>query len=142
MAKRVFRVMDHCSIFLLICGTYIPICLSLIGGAKGWTYFGIITGLTVLGIVFNAIDMHKWMKISVVIYILMGWIIILDFRTIIAKTAGHGLWFLIGGGVAYTVGVIFYRMKNKKYMHYIWHLFVLAGSILHYIYILFYVIIK
>ena len=139
-AKAVFRVLDHCSIFLLICGSYIPIALSLIGGVKGWVLFGIITGCTVVGIVFNAIDMHRWKKISVALYLLMGWAVVFDMRTVIEKTPEGGIWFLLLGGVAYTIGVIFYKMKKFKYMHSVWHLFVLTGSVLHYFYILLYII--
>lgn len=139
-AKRVFQVLDHCSIFLLICGSYIPIALSLIGGAKGWTIFGIITAMAVVGITFNAIDMHRWKKISVVLYLIMGWAIIFDIKTVIDLTRGYGMYFLGIGGVSYTIGIIFYKMKNVKYMHAVWHLFVLCGSILQYFYILLYVL--
>ena len=141
-AKRVFQVLDHCSIFLLICGSYIPIALSLIGGAKGWVIFGIITGMAIIGITFNAIDMHKWKGVSVVLYLIMGWAIIFDIKTVIELTPGKGMYFLCLGGVAYTIGVIFYKMKNVKFMHAIWHLFVLCGSVLQYFYILLYVLKK
>lgn len=141
-AKRVFQILDHCSIFILICGTYIPIALSLIGGAKGWTLFGVITTMTVIGIILNAVDMHRWKKMSVVLYLIMGWAIIFDIKTVIDLTPGKGMYFLTLGGVSYTIGVIFYKMKNIKYMHPVWHLFVLGGSILHYFYILLYVLKK
>lgn len=141
-AKRVFQVLDHCSIFILICGTYIPIALTLIGGAKGWTLFGIITGMAVVGIILNAIDMHRWKKFSVVLYLIMGWAIIFDIKTVIDLTRGNGVYYLALGGVSYTIGVIFYKMKKVKYMHSVWHLFVLGGSILQYIYILLYVLKK
>lgn len=141
-AKRVFQVLDHCSIFILICGTYIPIALSLIGGAKGWTLFGVITTMTVIGIILNAVDMHRWKKMSVVLYLIMGWAIIFDIKTVIDLTRGYGMYFLGIGGVSYTIGIIFYKMKNVKYMHAVWHLFVLCGSILQYFYILLYVLKK
>lgn len=141
-AKRVFQVLDHCSIFILICGTYIPIALSLIGGAKGWTLFGVITTMTVIGIILNAVDMHRWKKMSVVLYLIMGWAIIFDIKIVIDLTRGNGMYLLTLGGVSYTIGVIFYKMKNVKYMHPVWHLFVLGGSILHYFYILLYVLKK
>lgn len=137
MAKRVFRVMDHCSIFLLIFGTYTPITLSLIRGALGWTLFGICLAITVVGITFNAIDLKKWEKISVALYVAMGWMIIFAIKPIYDKVYAKGLMYLVAGGVFYTVGVIFYKMKSK-YMHPLWHLFVLAGSIFHYFFILFY----
>ncbi len=136
--KKVFRVLDHCTIFLLILGTYIPVCWSIIGGAAGWVLFGIIAGCAVLGIVFNAINMHKWKKASLVLYIVMGWAVIFSGKEMLDKIPKEGLIFLLGGGIMYTLGVIFYRMKSKKFMHFIWHLFVLAGSVLHYFFILFY----
>ncbi len=138
LAKKVFRVLDHCSIFILILGTITPVALSLIRGALGWTLFGINAGVTVVGIVFNAIDLKRWHKVSLVLYVLMGWSVLLAIRPILSKVPASGLWFLIGGGVLYTVGIIFYKMKHHRYMHYVWHLFVLGGSILHYFFVLFY----
>ena len=137
-AKKVFQIFDHCSIFLLILGTYIPIALTMLGGAVGWTIFGIITALTVLGIVFNSIDLVRWHKISVVLYILMGWTVVGFAPAVLKVIPKEGLKWLVGGGILYTVGVIFYVMKNKKYMHFIWHLFVLGGTIFHYIFIFLY----
>ncbi|MDD4688933.1 MAG: hemolysin III family protein [Eubacteriales bacterium] len=142
MAKRVFRILDHCNIFVLILGTYIPICLSVLRGPLGWTYFGILTGCAATGIVFNAIDLHRWSKISVVLYLAMGWIIVFTFNKLIAalppESIKTSLGLLIGGGLAYSLGVIFFALGKYKYMHYIWHMFVVAGSILHYFFVLFY----
>ena len=137
-AKRVFQVFDHCSIFLLILGTYIPVSLTLVGGAIGWTLFGIIAGLTVIGIVFNSINLVKWHKLSLVLYILMGWTVIGFGRTVLSAIPKEGLMWLLAGGILYTFGIIFYVMKRKKYMHFIWHLFVLGGTIMHYIFTLLY----
>lgn len=136
--KKVFQILDHCTIFLLIFGTYIPVCLSLIRGAAGWVLFGIIAGCTVLGIVFNAIDMKRWKTVSLILYIIMGWAVVFSGKVVLAKIPKSGLIYLLGGGLLYTFGVIFYRMKQRKYSHFIWHLFVLGGSILHYFFILFY----
>ncbi len=136
--KKVFQILDHCTIFLLIFGTYIPVCLSLIRGAAGWVLFGIIAGCTVLGIVFNAIDMKRWKTISLVLYVVMGWAVVFSGKAVISKVPLTGLVFLLGGGLAYTLGIIFYRMKKRKYSHFVWHLFVLTGSVLHYFFILFY----
>lgn len=145
-AKRVFRILDHCNIFVLILGTYIPICLALLRGALGWTYFGIIAGCAVVGIVLNAVDLKRWSKISIVLYLIMGWMIIFATKQMIPllpdESLVKSLSLLIGGGVAYSLGVIFFVLAKYKYMHYIWHLFVLAGSILHYFFILFYVLPK
>jgi hemolysin III len=136
--KKVFQILDHCTIFLLIFGTYIPVCLSLIRGAAGWVLFGIIAGCAVLGIVFNAIDMKRWKTISLVLYVVMGWAVVFSGKIVLEKIPKEGLIYLLGGGLAYTFGILFYRMKRRKYFHFIWHLFVLAGSILHYFFILFY----
>lgn len=137
-AKKVFQIFDHCSIFLLILGTYIPISLTMVGGFTGWLLFGIIAFLTVLGIVFNSIDLVRWHKISVVLYVLMGWTIVMFGKSVLGAIPKGGLAWLVGGGVLYTVGVIFYALKKRKYMHFIWHLFVLGGTIFHYFFIFFY----
>lgn len=137
-AKKVFQIFDHCSIFLLILGTYIPISLTLLGGAKGWLLFGIIAFLSVIGIVFNSVDLVRWHKISVILYILMGWTVVFFGKSVLGAIPKGGLFWLVSGGVLYTVGVIFYALKNHKYMHFIWHLFVLGGTILHYFFILLY----
>ncbi len=137
-AKSVFRVFDHCSIFFLILGTYTPICLAMIKGGMGWTLFGINTFCTVVGIVFNSISLKKFAKPSLVLYILMGWSVLISIKRVIEITPFSGLVFLVIGGLCYTIGIIFYKLKGVKYMHFIWHLFVLAGSIMHYFFILFY----
>ncbi len=138
-AKKVFRIFDHCSIFLLIAGTYTPFVLGPLRGAFGWTIFGIIWGMTVLGVVFNAISIEKFKVFSMICYIVMGWLIIIAFKPMM-DVIGFipGMLLLLLGGVAYTVGIIFYAMKNVPFMHGIWHLFVLLGSVLQYFAILFY----
>lgn len=135
-AKKVLRIFDHCSIFLLILGTYIPVSLLLIGGARGWWLFGVNAFCTVVGIVFNSISLEKWKTISLVLYVVMGWSIITSMGTVISNTPVSGLLFLGIGGIMYTLGIIFYKIKSIKYMHFVWHLFVLAGSILHYFFVL------
>ena len=137
-AKRVFRVLDHCSIFLLIFGSYMPISLVLIGGAKGWTLFGINLFCTVLGIVFNSINLTKWHKASMFVYVIMGWSVIAIIKDVLAKIAPAGITLLVLGGVLYTVGIIFYKNRKFKFMHFIWHLFVLGGSVLQFFAIFFY----
>ena len=116
--KQVFQILDHCSIFLLILGTYTPICLITVGGTFGLTIFGINLACGIVGIVLNAVSLKRWKKVSLVLYIVMGWL--------------EGLCLLLLGGVAYTVGVIFYRQKEKPYRHGIWHFFVLAGTVLQF----------
>lgn len=140
-AKRVFNIMDHCSIFLLIAGSYTPYVLVTLKGALGWTIFGIIWAAAILGIVFNAIDVGKYKKISLIAYLIMGWMIVFAFKPLAEALSTPGLIFLILGGVAYTIGAIFYGLgKKKKYMHSIFHFFVLAGSILQFFSIFLYVI--
>lgn len=137
-AKRVFQVFDHCTIFILILSSYIPISLSLLRGALGWTLFGINAFCTVLGVVLNAVDMKRWQKLSMVLYIVMGWSVVAACYPVIKSVPPTGLALLVGGGIAYTGGVFFYKMKHPRYMHSVWHLFVLAGSVLHFFFILFY----
>ncbi len=141
-AKAVFQVMDHCTIFVLILGSYIPICLSLLGGALGWTLFGVNAFFTVLGITANAVNVHRWEKLSLALYLLMGWSIIFCVKPVLALIPPAGFWLLLAGGLSYTIGVIFYRLPKPRYMHCVWHLFVLGGSVFHYFFILFYVIIR
>lgn len=130
--KRVLRVMDHCSIFLLILGTYVPLSLLVVGGRTGWALFLTNTALAVVGITLNAISLTRFDKVSLVLYALMGWLVILALRTILQVLAPAGVALLVAGGVAYTAGIYFYK-SQRKYSHFIWHLFVLAGSVLHYL---------
>ena len=127
--KRVFQVLDHCTIFLLILGTYIPICLVNIGGALGWTLFGINAACAVVGIVLTAVDMKRWKKLSMVLYVVMGWMCLIALPAIYRSLTTMGFVFLVLGGVCYTVGILFYRQKEKLYRHGVWHVFVLAGTI-------------
>lgn len=138
-AKKVFQIFDHCSIFILILGSYIPICLCLLRGALGWTFFGINAACTVLGVVLNAIDMKKFKIFSMLAYIIMGWSVIFFWKPFKDAIDINGLYLLLLGGISYTIGIIFYKMKNVKYMHYIWHLCVLAGSVFQFFCMLFYV---
>ncbi|MBP3318523.1 MAG: hemolysin III family protein [Ruminiclostridium sp.] len=127
--KRVFQVLDHCTIFLLILGTYIPLCLVNIGGALGWVLFGANTACAVVGIVLTAVDMKRWKKLSMVLYVVMGWMCLIALPSIYRSLTTMGFVFLVLGGVCYTVGILFYRQKEKLYRHGVWHIFVLAGTI-------------
>lgn len=137
-ARKVFQILDHCSIFILIVGTYTPIALCFIGGATGWVIFGVNAACMVLGIVFNAINMERWKKLSMVLYIIMGWLIVFSVKSLLAFPA-TALWLLVLGGLSYTVGIIFYKNKRLKYFHFIWHIFVLGGSVLQFFCVYFYV---
>lgn len=139
-AKKVFRVFDHTSIFFLIAGTYTPFTLVTLRGWVGWTIFGVVWGVAVLGIVLNAVSIEKFKVISMVGYIASGWCVVAAIVPMVQRMEWPGLVLLLAGGVFYTAGLIFYRKKEIRYMHSIWHLFVLAGAILHYFCILFYVI--
>ena len=139
-ARKVFRVFDHTSIFFLIAGTYTPITLVTLGGALGWTLFGILWWLAVIGIVFDAVMLDRFRKIEMILYVAMGWCIVLTVKPLLAAMQPGGLILLLAGGICYTVGIIFYKLKKIRYMHSVWHLFVLAGSILHYFSVYFYVL--
>ncbi|MBP3431511.1 MAG: hemolysin III family protein [Clostridia bacterium] len=142
-AKKVFRIFDHCSIFLLIAGTYTPYCLITLAAAPTWGYtlFALVWALSILGIVLNAINMHKWKKLSMVLYLALGWCVVIAIVPLLQNLPMAGFWWLLGGGIAYTVGAIFYGFGSKiKYIHSVWHLFVLLGSILQFVSILFYVV--
>ena len=139
-AKKVFRVFDHTSIFFLIAGTYTPFTLVTLRGWVGWTVFGVVWGVAVVGIVLNSISVERFKKISMVGYIASGWCVIAAIVPLVRRMALPGVILLILGGVFYTAGVLFYRKKGVRFMHAFWHFFVLAGAVLHYFCILFYVI--
>lgn len=131
-AKKVFAIFDHVSIYLLIAGTYTPFCLASLKGTTGWTLFGIVWGLAIVGSTLYSVFGKKLRAVSVITYLLMGWLIVFAFEPMREVLPSISLSFLIAGGLAYTLGVIFYTMKKRKWMHSIWHLFVLAGSIFHF----------
>lgn len=139
-AKKVFRIFDHTTIFLLIAGTYTPYVLVAMRGVTGWILFGVLWGLAALGIVFDSIMLDRFRKIEMLLYVGMGWCVLVASKTLLASLAKGGLILLLVGGILYTVGIIFYAMKNVRYMHSIWHIFVLAGSILHFFSVYLYVL--
>jgi len=141
--KKVFRVIDHCSIFILIAGTYTPYALVTLRGGFGWTVFGVIWGAAALGVTLTAIDMKKFAKFSMISYLAMSWAVVFTIPPLLQHMAFGGLILLLAGGVFYTVGAVLYGIgKRKKYVHSVWHFFVLAGSILHYFSILFFVVMR
>ena len=144
MPKKVMQVLDHCTIYYLIAGTYTPILLSAIRKTSpgwAWSIFGIVWGFALLGTVFTAIDLDKFEKFAMTCYIGMGWCVLLAVKPTIQSIALPGLLYLLGGGIAYTVGAVVYGLGHKaRYMHAVFHLFVVAGSVLQFICILFYVI--
>jgi len=143
LSKKVFQVLDHCSIFLLIAGTYTPMALCTIrevDTATGWWIFGIVWAMAILGIVFNAIDLKSTKKFSMMCYLVMGWCIVFKFNVLLQGLHRNGVILLLAGGIAYTVGAIFYGVgKKKKYVHSVFHLAILLGSILQFLCIILYV---
>ena len=143
-AKKIMQVLDHCTIYFLIAGTYTPILLCSIRDIApftAWVIFGVVWGLAALATVFTAIDLKKYSKFSMTCYIGMGWCIVFATRTTIKAMSLEGLVLLLSGGIAYTVGAILYGVGKKyRYMHSIFHLFVVLGSLLHFFCIFFYVI--
>ena len=136
--KRVLKIIDHAAIYLLIAGTYTPFLLVGVQGAWGWTMLVLIWGLAILGISFKTLFIDRFQKLSVLGYVLMGWLSVLIIKSLLDTIAVGGLIWLAVGGAIYTIGVIFYSLKKIPYMHGVWHLFVLGGSICHYFAVLLY----
>jgi hemolysin III len=139
-AKRLLQFFDHTAIYLLIAGTYTPFTLVSLRGSWGWTMFGLIWGLAVTGILLNVFFFGRLGFISTIIYLLMGWLVVIAIKPVVDAVSVRGLVWLVAGGLSYTVGVVFYAWHRLPYAHPIWHLFVLAGSVFHYFAIFFYVL--
>ncbi|MBT1248607.1 MULTISPECIES: hemolysin III family protein [unclassified Thermosipho (in: thermotogales)] len=131
-AKAIFEIMDHSAIFLLIAGTYTPFLLLVISGRLGWILFSIMWVLATIGIIFKVFFVKEYMIISTLIYIAMGWMIVFFIRNLWVNFNRQGIILLFLGGLAYTIGTIFYMYRKIKFHHMIWHLFVILGSIFHY----------
>lgn len=146
-AKKVMQIIDHCSVFILIAGSYTPCALCALrkeSTALGWTVFGIVWGVSALGITLNAIDLKKYNVFSVICYLALGWCIIFTGRTAIEAVGTNGFMWLLAGGISYTVGAVLYGIAGRsvhRYMHSVFHVFVVLGSILQYFCILFYVLV-
>lgn len=143
-AKKVFQILDHCSIFLLIAGSYTPFSLCTLRNydtATGWTIFGIIWGMAILGITLNAIDLKKYKLFSMICYLAMGWCIIVKANLLPSLLGIPGLVLLVSGGIIYTIGAVLYGIgKKHKYIHSIFHICICIGSLLHFLCILLYVV--
>ena len=131
-ARNLFRKFDHMAIFLLIAGTYTPFCMTALNGWLGWVMLGVVWGLAVLGIVLKSLFTGKYEWLSVAIYILTGWMVIFAIKPIYETLSVTGFAFLVAGGLSYTIGTLFYVNTRIPYSHSIWHLWVLAGSVLHF----------
>lgn len=146
--KHVFKVLDHAGIYLLIAGTYTPFTLVTLRDATlgrvehvGLWLFGVVWGLAVVGIATEAFWTYRPRWLSAVVYLIMGWLVVVAMQPLVGGIAPAGLWLVVSGGLCYTVGTVFYVLKRVPYMHAVWHVFVLAGSILHFLAVLVYVII-
>jgi len=140
-AKNILQKFDHCMIYLLIAGSYTPFTLVTLHGTTGWTLFGIVWGLALIGIIQELFLANQARITSLIIYILMGWSVLFFVKTLIAALGWHGFYWLAAGGIIYSVGVIFYVIDERmRHAHGIWHLFVMGGSACHFVAVLFYVI--
>lgn len=135
-AKRVFQVLDRAAIFLMIAGTYTPFTLGVLRGAWGWTLFGLVWGLAIAGVVLTAAGGVRYPKLSTCLYLAMGWLILIAVKPLWLRVPSWGLFWLLAGGIAYTVGVVFYAAKRVRYSHFVWHLFVITGTACHFIAVL------
>jgi hemolysin III len=139
--KRVFQVLDHSAIFLLIAGTYTPFTLSVLPGAWGWTLFGIIWGLAAAGVVLKSFHTVGTSRLSIALYLGMGWLAVLAIKPLYDSMSSGGLFWLLAGGAMYSLGVIFFANDHRvRYNHFVWHLFVLAGTACHVVAVLGYII--
>jgi hemolysin III len=135
-AKRVFRVLDHTAIFLLIAGTYTPFTLGVLRGAWGWTLFGLVWGLAIAGIVLKIAGGIRYPVLSTSVYLGMGWLFLIAVKPMWHRVPMWGLFWLLAGGLAYTGGVAFFAAHRVRYSHFVWHLFVIAGTVCHFIAVL------
>ena len=131
-AKGVFHKFDHISIYLLIAGTYTPFCLTALRGWIGWTVLGVVWSCAILGAVLKSISVGKRVMMSTILYVLMGWVILIAIKPLYNEMPYNGFLLLIAGGISYTLGTIFFIRDKVKYNHSVWHLFVLGGSVLHF----------
>lgn len=137
--RKLFKIFDHSSIYVLIAGTYTPYYLVTIGGTLGWIMFGIVWIIALSGIIFKSVAVEKFPNVSTLVYIGMGLLCVFTFKPLYEGLGRNGLYLLIAGGAAYIIGTIFYSLRSVKYMHVVWHLFVLLGTGLMFLSILFYV---
>ncbi len=137
-AKRVFRVLDHGAIFLLIAGTYTPFTLGILRGGWGWALFGAIWGLALAGVIYKAVVAFRYPIISTAIYVAMGWLVLIAVQPLWQRMPHQGFLWLLAGGLAYTGGVAFYAAKRVRYSHFVWHLCVLAGTTCHFFAVIWY----
>ena len=139
-ARHVFQVLDHSAIYLLIAGTYTPFTLVSLHGPVGWVLFGVVWTLAVAGVIFKSLAVGLFAVASALVYLFQGWFIVFAARPLLHAIGWHGIAWLGAGGLAYTLGIVFFALDRLRYFHAAWHVFVLAGSVAHYFAILFYVV--
>jgi len=138
--KHIFRIIDHISIYVLIAGTYTPVCLITLDQSFGWPMFWVVWGIALFGVVLKIFFTGRFELFSTLLYLVMGWLIVFDFTSLSEGIGSDGILFLFAGGLSYTIGIIFYAIQKIPYNHVIWHLFVLAGAVFHFLMIFNYVI--
>jgi hemolysin III len=134
--KRIFRALDHAAIFFMIAGTYTPFTLGVLRGPWGWTLLGLVWGLALVGIILTTAGGVRYPKLSTALYLGMGWLVLIAIKPLWLRLPPWGLFWLSAGGIAYTAGVVFYAAKRVRYSHFVWHLFVIAGTACHFIAVL------
>jgi hemolysin III len=139
-AKAWLRRVDHSAIYLLIAGTYTPFTLGVLGGPWGWSLFGVVWGLAVVGVTLKLAAGVRWPRVSTLVYVGMGWLIVIAIRPLLERVPGPGIALLVAGGVAYTAGVVFYAAPRLRFAHFLWHLCVLAGTTFHFFAVLGYAV--
>ncbi|MBB5355329.1 hemolysin III [Anoxybacillus mongoliensis] len=130
--KRLFEIFDHSAIYFFIAGTYTPFLFLAVKGAIGWTLFGIVWGLALVGTVFKCFFVNRFLYTSTIIYIIMGWLIVFAWKPLVSSLSLEGVVYLVIGGILYTIGAVFYVWRGFKFHHAVWHLFVLGGSVAHF----------
>jgi hemolysin III len=139
VAKRVFLILDHSAIYLLIAGTYTPFTLGVLRGSWGWSLFGIVWGVALLGVVLKGVFGTRYSMLSTGLYLIMGWLVLIAGKTLWLHIPAAGLFWLLAGGIAYTLGVVFFVMDGRvRFAHFVWHLFVITGTACHFVAVMWY----
>jgi hemolysin III len=139
-AKHIFKILDHAGIYLLIAGSYTPFLLVTLRDDGGWWMFALIWAIAAAGIAVEAFWTYRLKWVSVVVYLAMGWLVVFAIKPLVAALAPEGVWLLVAGGLLYSLGTIFYMLKRVRYMHAVWHVFVLGGSVCHFLAVFLFVI--
>ncbi len=139
-ARYVFRILDHAGIYLVIAASYTPFTLVSLRAGHGWLLFGVVWALAIAGVIFKSLMTHRLRFLAPVLYLALGWLIVVDIDGLLTMVPPGGVAYLAAGGIAYTVGILFYAIDRIPYNHAIWHLFVIAGSVCHYLAVLWYVV--